>query len=92
MLLQDATASFYVNELSCDIDFFITASVCFCNHRALRLLGFVILFLLRLVPRSLGRMSNEEHEVRATKKFSFNSATIDRVSSAPVASSPAPVV
>lgn len=47
--------------------------------------------LIRLVPRSLGRMSNEEHEVRDTKKFSFNSAT-GCVFSAPVASSPAPVV
>lgn len=37
-------------------------------------------------------MSSEEHEVRDTKKFSFNSATLGRVFSAPVASSPAPVV
>lgn len=37
-------------------------------------------------------MSSEAHEVRDTKKFSFNSATLGRVFSAPVASSPAPVV
>ena len=37
-------------------------------------------------------MSSEEHEVRDTKKFSFNSATLGRAFSAPVASSPAPVV
>lgn len=74
----------------------VTSDQCsafFCNHRALPLLGFIIyIFLLRLVPRSLGRMSSEEHEVRDTKKFSFNSATLGRAFSAPVASSPAPVV